>query len=75
MIEREVVYIEGDGVGSEITPMMINVLDSAMAKAYGGNKKLKWTEVYAGGKAEDRPSEFDILSLSFSFSIFMFIFY
>ncbi len=52
MIEREVVYIEGDGVGSEITPMMINVLDSAMAKAYGGNKKLKWTEVYAGGKAE-----------------------
>ena len=52
MIEREVVYIEGDGVGAEITPMMINVLDSAMAKAYGGNKKLKWTEVYAGGKAE-----------------------
>lgn len=53
MIEREVVFIEGDGVGKEITPMMINVLDTAMAKCYGEEKKLKWTEAYAGGKAEE----------------------
>ena len=53
MIEREVVFIEGDGVGKEITPMMINVLDTAMAKCYGEEKKLKWTESYAGGKAEE----------------------
>ena len=43
MIEREVVYIEGDGVGKEITPMMIKVLDAAMAKCYGDEKKIKWT--------------------------------
>ena len=53
MIEREVVYIEGDGVGKEITPMMIKVLDAAMAKCYGDEKKIKWTEAYAGGKAEE----------------------
>ena len=53
MIEREVVFIEGDGVGKEITPMMINVLDAAMEKCYKGEKKLKWSEAYAGGKAEE----------------------
>ena len=52
MQTTEVLYIEGDGVGSEITPVMISVLDSAMEKAYKGEKKLKWKEVLAGRKAE-----------------------
>lgn len=52
MTEREVLYIEGDGVGAEITPLMIRTLDAAMKKAYGDEKKLVWKEVYAGGKAE-----------------------
>ena len=48
----KVIYIEGDGVGSEITPVMRAVLDAAMDKAYGGSKALAWEEAYAGGKAE-----------------------
>ena len=52
MTEREVLYIEGDGVGAEITPLMIRTLDAAMKKAYGDEKKLVWKEVFAGGKAE-----------------------
>ena len=48
----KVVYIEGDGVGPEITPVMRAVLDAAMDKAYGGEKAIAWEEAYAGGKAE-----------------------
>ncbi len=48
----KVIYIEGDGVGSEITPVMRAVLDAAMDKAYGSAKALAWEEAYAGGKAE-----------------------
>ncbi len=48
----KVIYIEGDGVGSEITPVMRAVLDTAMDKAYKGTKALAWEEAYAGGKAE-----------------------
>ena len=48
----KVIYIEGDGVGSEITPVMRAVLDAAMDKAYGGEKAIAWEEAYAGGKAE-----------------------
>ncbi len=51
MATHRVLYIEGDGVGSEITPAMIKVLDAAMAKAYD-DEKLVWEEVLAGGKAE-----------------------
>ncbi|MBO6001209.1 MAG: NADP-dependent isocitrate dehydrogenase [Spirochaetales bacterium] len=49
---RKVIYIEGDGVGSEITPVMRAVLDAAMDKAYKGEKALAWEESFAGGKAE-----------------------
>lgn len=49
---RKVIYIEGDGVGSEITPVMRAVLDAAMDKAYKGEKALAWEEAFAGGKAE-----------------------
>jgi isocitrate dehydrogenase len=44
-------YIEGDGTGTDITPVMIKVVDAAVEKAYGGKKKIHWMEVYAGEKA------------------------
>ena len=47
-----VLYIEGDGVGSEITPVMKDVLSAAVDKAYGGEVILDFEEVLAGGKAE-----------------------
>ncbi|BBF86892.1 isocitrate dehydrogenase [Aquitalea magnusonii] len=44
-------FIEGDGIGIDITPVMIKVIDAAVAKAYGGRKKIHWMEVYAGEKS------------------------
>ena len=44
-------YIEGDGTGFDITPVMLKVVDAAVAKAYGGERKLHWMEVYAGEKS------------------------
>ncbi|WP_374670239.1 NADP-dependent isocitrate dehydrogenase [Acidovorax temperans] len=44
-------FIEGDGVGRDITPVMIKVVDAAVAKAYGGQRKIQWMEVFAGEKA------------------------
>jgi len=44
-------YIEGDGTGADITPVMIKVIDAAVAKAYGGQRKISWMEVYAGEKS------------------------
>ena len=44
-------FIEGDGIGVDITPVMIKVVDAAVAKAYGGQKKIHWMEVYAGEKS------------------------
>ena len=44
-------YIEGDGTGVDITPVMIKVVDAAVAKAYGGKRKIHWMETYAGEKA------------------------
>lgn len=44
-------FIEGDGIGVDITPVMKEVIDAAVAKAYGGEKKIHWMEVYAGEKA------------------------
>lgn len=44
-------YIEGDGIGIDITPVMIKVVDAAVDKAYGGQRKIAWMEVYAGEKA------------------------
>ena len=43
--------IEGDGTGVDITPVMIKVVDAAVAKAYGGRRKIAWMELYAGEKA------------------------
>ena len=44
-------YIEGDGTGLDITPVMIKVVDAAVAKAYGGKRKIHWMEIYAGEKS------------------------
>ena len=44
-------FIEGDGTGADITPVMIKVVDAAVAKAYGGKKQIHWMEVYAGEKS------------------------
>ncbi|MBO9652015.1 MAG: NADP-dependent isocitrate dehydrogenase [Variovorax sp.] len=44
-------YIEGDGTGLDITPVMLKVVDAAVAKAYGGKRKIHWMEVYAGEKS------------------------
>jgi isocitrate dehydrogenase len=44
-------YIEGDGIGVDITPVMKKVVDKAVEKAYGGQRQIYWMEVYAGEKA------------------------
>ena len=44
-------FIEGDGTGVDITPVMLRVVDSAVNIAYGGRRKIQWMEVYAGEKA------------------------
>lgn len=44
-------FIEGDGIGVDITPVMKDVIDAAVAKAYNGSRKIVWMEVYAGEKA------------------------
>jgi isocitrate dehydrogenase len=44
-------FIEGDGIGADITPVMIKVVDAAVEKAYRGDKKIHWMEIYAGEKA------------------------
>ena len=44
-------YIEGDGTGVDITPVMLKVVDAAVAKAYGGRRKIAWMEVFAGEKS------------------------
>jgi isocitrate dehydrogenase len=49
--EPVIPYIEGDGTGLDITPVMLKVVDAAVAKAYGGKKKIHWMEIYAGEKS------------------------
>ena len=44
-------FIEGDGIGRDITPVMRDVVDAAVAQAFGGQRKIAWMEVYAGEKA------------------------
>lgn len=50
-------YIEGDGVGSEITPVCQAVVNKAVEKAYQGKRKIEWKEVLAGGKAHEQTGE------------------
>jgi len=44
-------YIEGDGIGIDITPVMRKVVDTAVERAYGGRRQIRWMEIYAGEKA------------------------
>ena len=46
-------YIEGDGIGVDISPVMIKVVDAAVEKAYQGAKKISWMEIYTGEKAAE----------------------
>jgi isocitrate dehydrogenase len=46
-------YIEGDGIGIDITPAMLNVVDAAVEKAYSGTKKISWMEVFCGEKSTE----------------------
>jgi len=46
-------FIEGDGIGVDITPAMLKVVDAAVAKAYGGQRKISWMEIYTGEKAAE----------------------
>src|SRR5256714_8729484 len=44
-------YIEGDGTGVDITPVMLKVVDAAVKKAYGGKRRIVWMEMFAGEKS------------------------
>lgn len=44
-------FVEGDGIGVDITPVMIKVIDTAVERAYGGKRQIQWMEIYAGEKA------------------------
>jgi len=44
-------YVEGDGTGADITPVMLKVVDAAVEKAYGGQRRIHWMEIFAGEKA------------------------
>ena len=46
-------FIEGDGIGIDVTPVMIDVVNAAVEKSYGGARKLEWMQVYAGQKAAE----------------------
>jgi len=46
-------FIEGDGIGVDISPVMIKVVDAAVEKAYAGERAIKWMEIYAGEKAAE----------------------
>ncbi|NRT55547.1 NADP-dependent isocitrate dehydrogenase [Sphaerotilus uruguayifluvii] len=44
-------FIEGDGVGVDVTPVMLRVIDAAVARSYGGERRIHWMEIYAGEKS------------------------
>ncbi|HER34020.1 MAG TPA: NADP-dependent isocitrate dehydrogenase, partial [Halothiobacillaceae bacterium] len=46
-------FIEGDGIGIDVTPVMKKVIDAAVEKAYGGKRQIAWMEVYAGEKSTE----------------------
>ena len=54
-------FIEGDGIGIDVTPVMQAVTDAAVAKAYDGKREIRWMEVFAGGKATERYGENEFL--------------
>ncbi|MFQ5855462.1 MAG: isocitrate dehydrogenase (NADP(+)) [Anaerolineae bacterium] len=55
--EPIVPYILGDGIGTDVTPATLRVLDAAVEKAYGGQRRIVWWEVFAGERSMDRFNE------------------
>jgi len=53
-----ITYIEGDGIGIDITPVMLDVVNTAVEKAYGGEKEIQWMEIFAGEKADSIYGEY-----------------
>ena len=53
-----IAYIEGDGIGIDITPVMLTVVDSVVKKAYNGKRQIQWMEIYAGEKADEIYGEY-----------------
>ena len=51
-------YIVGDGIGVDITPVMLTVVDSVVEKAYNGKRQIQWMEIYAGEKADEIYGEY-----------------
>src|SRR5688572_25937804 len=54
-------FIEGDGIGVDVTPVMKAVVDAAVAKSYGGRRAIEWLQVYAGDQAVARYGEHEVL--------------
>ena len=46
-------FVEGDGIGIDVTPVMLKVVDAAVEHAYGSTRKIAWMEIFAGKKASD----------------------
>ena len=53
-----ITYIEGDGIGIDITPVMLDVVNTAVKKAYGGEREIHWMEIYAGERADSIYGEY-----------------
>jgi isocitrate dehydrogenase len=53
-----ITYIEGDGIGSDVSPLMKKVIDNTIQKTYNGERSIKWMDVYAGEKANDIYGEY-----------------
>ena len=53
-----ITYIEGDGIGIDISPVMLDVVNTAVKKAYGGEREIHWMEIYAGEKADSIYGEY-----------------
>jgi len=54
-------FIEGDGIGVDVTPVMVDVVNAAIAKAYGDSRAIRWMQVYAGQAAADLYGDDDYL--------------
>ncbi|MCH9712514.1 MAG: NADP-dependent isocitrate dehydrogenase [Proteobacteria bacterium] len=53
-----ITYVEGDGIGSDVSPVMKKVIDHIVAKTYNGEKSIQWMDIYAGEKANDIYGEY-----------------
>ena len=53
-----VTYIEGDGIGVDITPVMLDVVNAVVKKAYNGEREIQWMEIFAGEKADSIYGEY-----------------